>query len=250
MARTLRLAVAHRRDPLQYSRAVADLLVRYLRSRQVNVSGRLWLDAGSGSGAIPEALERAGARVVALDVQDRRARGAAKTRFVIGSGLMLPFVDGAFQGVSCSNVLEHVPRPADLIDELLRVCAPGGILYLSWTNWWSPFGGHDWSPFHFFGTRLGPKLFTLIRRKPPLCIPGESLFPVHVGTVLRWLRERDVRVVDVAPRYWPSLRFLATLPGIREVVLWNCVILATVRPDGQAPLGQAGHGARRRRRRA
>jgi hypothetical protein len=30
---------------------------------------------------------------------------------------------------------------------------------------------------------------------------------------------------DVAPRYWPSLRFLARIPGLREVAMWNCVVL-------------------------
>jgi len=32
-------------------------------------------------------------------------------------------------------------------------------------------------------------------------------------------------VLDVAPRYWPSLRILARIPGVREVAMWNCVIL-------------------------
>ena len=32
-------------------------------------------------------------------------------------------------------------------------------------------------------------------------------------------------MIDVAPRYWPSLRFLAKVPILREVGLWNCVIL-------------------------
>jgi hypothetical protein len=37
-------------------------------------------------------------------------------------------------------------------------------------------------------------------------------------------------VRDVAPRYWPSLRFLGHVPGLREVALWNCVILLEKRP--------------------
>jgi len=42
---------------------------------------------------------------------------------------------------------------------------------------------------------------------------------------VRGLERRRVDVVDVAPRYWPSLRFLARVPWLREVALWNCVIV-------------------------
>jgi hypothetical protein len=71
---------------------------------------------------------------------------------------------------------------------------------------------------------------------PPWNLPGRTLFPVHVGEVLRGVRELDVRVLDVAPRYWPSLRFLTVLPGIREVALWNCVVLMQRSDAAPAPI--------------
>ena len=101
----------------------------------------------------------------------------------------------------------------------------------SWTNWLSPFGGHEWSPFHYLGTRLGPRAYQSVRRKgPPPHVPGVNLFPVHVGNVLRLVGDLDVDVLDVAPRYWPSLRGLTRVPGVREVALWNCVVLMRPRP--------------------
>lgn len=226
--RILRLARTHRRDPMPYSRAVASLVPRYLRGRGVVLDGR-WLDVGSGQGAMPVVLGEAGATAVGLDVADRRVPGARSLPFVVGSGDRLPFAAGAFDGVISSNVLEHAPDTWGLVREALRVTRPGGVVFLSWTNWYSPIGGHEWSPFHYLGPRLGPGIYRfLFGRPPPWNLPGRTLFPVHVGPVLRGIRELDVEVIDVAPRYWPRWRFLARIPLVRELALWNCVVLLRV----------------------
>jgi SAM-dependent methyltransferase len=192
---------------------------------------------GAGSGTLAEALAGAGAQVVALDVSDRRLAGTRRVPFVLGRGERLPFRDGSFDGVASSNVLEHVEDTWGSIDELLRVCAPGGVVYLSWTNWYSPFGGHDWSPFHYLGPRLGVRAYRALFRRMPLHVPGRTLFPVHVGTIVKGMRRRGLQFLDVTPRYWPSLRFLARLPGVREVALWNCVVLVRKVHDAGGQVG-------------
>jgi SAM-dependent methyltransferase len=248
MWRTVKLAFAHRREPLAYGRAVSGFMIRYLRSRGVEPAGLRWLDVGTGSGTLPEVLSAAGADVVALDLQDRRAAGVRRTSFVVGQGEHLAFRSRSFDGVSCSNVLEHMPDTWGLIRELLRVCRPGGVVYISWTNWYSPFGGHEWSPLHYLGPRLGPRVYTTLRGRPPRNIPGQSLFPVHVGEVLDGLRESRVEVLDVAPRYWPSQRWIARIPGLREALMWNCVVLirAPIEPSAGADHGMTGHASRTR----
>ena len=50
-----------------------------------------------------------------------------------------------------SNVLEHVPDPWRMADEMLRVTRPGGVVFLSYTVWSGPWGGHETSPWHWFG---------------------------------------------------------------------------------------------------
>jgi SAM-dependent methyltransferase len=241
------LAIAHRRQPLAYGRAAAGLCIRYLRSRRIPIEGQRILDVGTGSGTLPEALRDAGATAVGLDVEDRRAPGVARYPFVIGRGGRLPVKDGAFDLVLCSNVLEHVEDPWGLVDELLRACREDGLVYLSWTNWYSPFGGHEWSPFHYLGPRLGPRIYRTLRGRDPMNVPGRSLFAVHVGQMLRGLRERGLVVEDVAPRYWPSLRLLAKIPLVRETAMWNCVIMVR-KPGGLAGDDVVG-GSRSRRRR-
>lgn len=50
---------------------------------------------------------------------------------VVGRAQRLPFQAAAFDGVLCTQVLEHVPEPWAMLDEVARVLRPGGTLVLS-----------------------------------------------------------------------------------------------------------------------
>ena len=50
---------------------------------------------------------------------------------VSGSVTSLPFGDGLFDKVICSEVLEHVPDDSSAVAEFIRVLKPGGILAVS-----------------------------------------------------------------------------------------------------------------------
>ncbi|MEZ5343153.1 MAG: hypothetical protein R2706_17455 [Acidimicrobiales bacterium] len=108
---------------------------------------------------------------------------------------------------------------------MARVLKPGGWGYLSWTNWYSPWGGHDMTPYQFLGPDRGPKLYEKRNGPPRKNRYGEGLFAVHIGPTRRLIEARtDITVERVEPRYWPQLRFIVDIPGIREVLTWNCVI--------------------------
>lgn len=47
---------------------------------------------------------------------------------VVASSDALPFAEGVFAAVTCESVLEHVPDPWAVADELHRVLAPGGVV--------------------------------------------------------------------------------------------------------------------------
>src|SRR5712691_1602721 len=87
------------------------------------------LDVGCGSSRIIAALAPVS---VALDVLRRKLRYARRfgTALVQGSGFALPFADGAFPCVLCSQVIEHIPKESLILDELCWVLAPGGRLVL------------------------------------------------------------------------------------------------------------------------
>lgn len=244
--RILRLAMAMHDDPVAFYRELSGVAVEHLRVRGVPLAGGRWLDAGTGLGAMPEAMAREGASVVAVDLADNRDPEWSTGAFAMARAERLPFAGDSFDGVVSSNVLEHMPDPFAMIGELVRVCRPGGVVYLSWTNWYSPWGGHEMTPLHYLGPRAGLAAYRLLHGRPPAeNVPGRTLFVVHVGEVMRALRRSGLEVLDVAPRYWPSLRILARVPGLREVAMWNCaVLIRKPRPRPLAPPQQEPAPAR------
>ena len=73
---------------------------------------------------------------------------------VAGNAMYLPFKDATADIVLCTQVLEHVQRPWDLISECRRVLKPGGFLVLSAPFYW-PLHEEPWDFFRY--TRHGLK---------------------------------------------------------------------------------------------
>ena len=218
----LKLFLAEKRDPEPFHRHLATRTVAGLR---LPVEGRLLLDLGCGSGHYAEALRAAGARVVPTDLGLWQATDPP-AGLVISDALALCFADGSFDGVFCSNLLEHTPDPERLLAEIERVLRPGGWAWVSWCNWYSPWGGHEIVPFHYLGPRLGLKVWRRLFGEPPRNVPFETLWPSHIGKVLGMVRRRPgLRLLDARPRYYPSQRWLLKVPGLREVATWNCLLL-------------------------
>jgi len=95
------------------------------------------LDIGCGSSRIIAALPPGS---VAVDILQRKLRYARRFEraLVHASGFALPFPDQSFPCVLCSQVIEHVPKESPILDELIRVLAPGGRLVLGtpdYANW-------------------------------------------------------------------------------------------------------------------
>lgn len=96
------------------------------------------LDAGCGTGQVTRALEMRfpEARLFGLDATPAmlaRARARCR-RAAIHTGDLdqpLPYPDGCFDRVVCTNVLYALPRPSFTLREFFRVLKPGGRLVLA-----------------------------------------------------------------------------------------------------------------------
>ena len=144
---------------------------------------------------------------------------------VVADAADLPLEGGSVDGALCSNLLEHTPDADAVIREIERVLRPGGWAYISWTNWYSPWGGHDMTPYQYLGPRLGPGLYERIHGPPRKNPYGAGLWPRHVGPTIRVVRARPrLRIERIEPRYWPRLAFICRIPLARELLTWNCVI--------------------------
>lgn len=192
------------------------------------LAGQRVADVGCGPGWYTAALRGRGADVLPIDYSEDELAlaGDWPEGAIVGDAMDLPLADANLDGVFSSNMLEHVPDHEAALAEFVRVLRPGGWAYVSWTNWYSPWGGHEQTPFHYLGPELGQRVYE--RRhggRAPKHVVGETLFPVHIGPVLRFLRSRrDLDVLQVEPRYWPRLRPVMRVPVLREVASWNCVV--------------------------
>ncbi len=133
---------------------------------------------------------------------------------------------GEYNLVICSNVFEHLSKPDRFLEYAHQMLTPEGTLYLSWTNWLSPWGGHDFAPFHYFGATAGQWMYDKIVRRPHKHIAFVNLFPTYIGHVLRRLRQNpNLEVLRAAPRYYTEMSFIIRIPLIREFLAWNCALI-------------------------
>jgi SAM-dependent methyltransferase len=220
-----RLFLSEKRNPGPFYEALAATTVRQLPQP---LKGKIVLDLGAGLGQNSAAIEAAGATVVAVDTDSVALLSSGKPprRALVADGGALPVRGGVFDGVVCSNVLEHTPRPNELLDEMARILRPGGWVWLSWTNWYSPWGGHEITPLHYLGPKWGLAAHRRLRGEPRKNVPGIGLFPTFIGSMLRTIGGRsDLEIVDARPRYYPSQRWILRFPVVREVLTWNCLIV-------------------------
>lgn len=226
--RLFRLFLSEQADPDSFYAALAEDTVRQIE-HYGDLSGRTIVDIGGGPGHFTAAFRARGAQCYLFEPawSEMLSRGAAPSGAVLADGYWLPVRDGGADICLSSNVLEHVPDPQGLIDEMVRVTRPGGLVYLSFTNWFSPWGAHEMSPWHYLGYRFAERRYIRKQGHPPKNRLGTSLFAVHVGTVLRLIRSRrDVRLVDALPRYYPRwCRLIVKIPGLREIATWNLLLV-------------------------
>lgn len=215
-------------DPARFYTALARDSAAQV-GQYADLDGALLLDVGGGPGYFRDAFRAAGATYLALDsdVGELAGAGDIGAGTVIGSGMQLPFADGSVDVCYSSNVLEHVPEPWRMAEEMVRVTRPGGLAFISYTTWYGPWGGHETSPWHFLGGRRARRRYVARHGHEPKNKYGESLFAVTVADGLRWARtQQHADVVHLLPRYnpWWS-RWLLRVPVVREVVTWNLVLV-------------------------
>jgi SAM-dependent methyltransferase len=216
-------------DPLPFYRLLAAELVHSLQRRHGPLAGRVLVDLGCGPGAYSAALRASGAKVLAIDNDpETLALGGEQTAdAIVADASDLPLPDGSVDGVICSNLLEHTPDQQAVLREIARILVPGGFAYVSWTNWYSPWGGHEFVPYQYLGPRFGPRLHRRLHGPVRKNAYGEGLWYTHIGRTLRFLRALpELEIEHVEPRYWPRLAFIVRIPVLREVFTWNCVIHA------------------------
>ena len=108
-----------------------------LMARHVPRGAAPILDAGAGTGAIGEWLKIIGYPVIeALDISAGMLAAAEKKNVYsalhnIALGGPLPFADASFAGIISAGVFTSGHVGAEGLDELIRICRPGGAIVLT-----------------------------------------------------------------------------------------------------------------------
>jgi SAM-dependent methyltransferase len=231
ITRSIRLFKLFRREqtePTAFYTGLADDAADQL-ARHTELAGLTVVDVGGGAGHFTAAFRRRGANCYLFEPNhaEMLLGGETPAGAVLADGYWLPVADGGADICFSSNVLEHVADPQGLIEELIRATKPGGLIYLSFTNWYSPWGGHEMSPWHLLGADFATRRYVRRYGRQPKHTIGRNLYRVHIGPILRLMRSRpEVEIVDAMPRYYPRwCSFVVRIPVVRELATWNLLVI-------------------------
>ena len=102
------------------------------------------MDIGCGGGILADAMARKGAEVLGVDLSTKALRvaqlhaleaGTANVSYrEVSAEALAAEQPGAFDVVTCMEMLEHVPRPASVVEACARLVKPGCWVFFSTLN--------------------------------------------------------------------------------------------------------------------
>jgi SAM-dependent methyltransferase len=217
----------------------AKLLLGYLSKYGVSFPGKKLLDLGSGIAGYALIFAQQGAQVFCLDLQPVQIKSPDNIVIVRGDALAIPFGRDQFDFIFCASLIEHVHDPLRLLNEVERSLKPGGLAYLSFPPYYSPKGGHEFSPYHYLGERLALRLVSRKDKVPDWVADhyqsqeqtesfanlyqGWGLFRMTISKFRRLIRSSNLELINVSTRYFSvsAIRW----PVLGELLTWHAQFL-------------------------
>jgi 2-polyprenyl-6-hydroxyphenyl methylase/3-demethylubiquinone-9 3-methyltransferase len=121
---------------------INPLRLDYIRQR-ANLPGSKVLDVGCGGGILAESMAGKGAKVTGIDMAEKPLGVARLHQAESGTNVeyrqstaeaLADECAGAFDVVTCLEMLEHVPSPQNVIAACARLVKPGGDVFFSTIN--------------------------------------------------------------------------------------------------------------------
>ena len=122
---------------------INPLRVGFIRER-CELYGKKILDVGCGGGILSEALSSLGAKVTGIDASDNTIGVAMSHSKKVGSNVKFlkntieefksSHPEEKFDVITCLEMLEHVPSPADIVKICSEMLEDGGDIFFSTIN--------------------------------------------------------------------------------------------------------------------
>ncbi|MDQ3634323.1 MAG: class I SAM-dependent methyltransferase [Acidobacteriota bacterium] len=92
-----------------------------------------FLDVGCGAGTLLDIAKELNWDVTGVEVSKPAAEHLRKRGLNVFEGTLeeAKFPDDHFDAITCTEVIEHVTNPKELLNEIVRVLAPNGILWMT-----------------------------------------------------------------------------------------------------------------------
>jgi 2-polyprenyl-6-hydroxyphenyl methylase / 3-demethylubiquinone-9 3-methyltransferase len=122
--------------------AINPLRLDYVDGR-APLKGRRVADIGCGGGLLAEGMAERGARVTGIDLSEGalevaklhlKESGRQVDYRLVSAEALAAELPGAFDAVTCMEMLEHVPDPASIIRACATLVRPGGQVIFSTLN--------------------------------------------------------------------------------------------------------------------
>ncbi len=216
-------ALAHRwwdpDGPQKALHALNPPRLAYVAER-VALNGARVLDVGCGGGLLSEALAQAGAQVTAIDlapdlVKIARLHGlesGVKVDYRVQSVEALAAEQpGAFDAVTCMEMLEHVPDPGAIVVSCAALLKPGGRLFVSTLNR---------TPAAFALAIVGAEYIARLLPK------GTHQYRdfIRPSELAAWMREAGLELEDVSGLMYEPWRNAARLSTRTDVNYLACAV--------------------------
>jgi len=211
-------------------RLIGDLqtnsIHRSLREPLGRLSGRI-LDVGCGNSPFRPLLNPLVTTYQGIDVKEAKSFGYCNPDTLYHDGKIMPFPDASFDGLLCTEVLEHIADPRQTIREMYRVLKPGacGYITIPWSArfHYQPFDYHRYTPSML---RVLFRDFTAADVFPR----GTDLSSIASKVVVAYIRNLlCMKPSGPAPLLWLPFRLLVTLAGlpvlVGALILGHCGIL-------------------------
>ena len=200
--------------------ALNPVRLDYVRSR-VALHGASVLDVGCGGGLLSEAMAKEGAEVTAIDLAPELVKVARLHG--LESGVKVDYrvqaVEelageraGAYDAVTCMEMLEHVPDPAAIVQACATLLKPGGRLFLSTLNR---------TPAAFALAIVGAEYVARLLPRGTHSY-GSFIRPSELGA---WLRAAGLQLEDVSGMVYEPWRNAARLSSRTDVNYLACAVV-------------------------